>query len=221
MNADQKIIFKSFIPSLLFVSLLWIIKLVEIVGNTSFDNYGVLPRHAEGLIGIITAPLIHANFEHLISNSVPMLILGAILIYFYKEIAMKVFLLVYLLGGFWVWIAGRENYHIGASGVVYGLAAFLFLSGVLRKHSGLMALSFLVVFLYGGLVWGVFPLFKDVSWESHLFGACAGFLCAVVYRKEGPQQKKYLWKPEDDTEKLPYEILVKETEDENNDISNI
>jgi len=200
MNSEQKTIFKSFIPPFLFVLVLWIVKLSEIILDTSFADYGVFPRHPEGLIGIITAPLIHADFEHLISNSIPMLVLGAALIYFYKELAYKVFILSYLLSGFWLWIIGRENYHIGASGVLYGLVTFLFFSGVLRKHTGLMALSLLVVFLYGGLVWGIFPLYKIISWESHLCGSLAGILLAFVYREEGPQRKVYEWELEDENE---------------------
>jgi membrane associated rhomboid family serine protease len=200
MNPEQKSIFRSFIPPFIFVVVLWIIKIIEITFDLNFTDYGVFPRHAEGLIGILTSPLIHADFEHLISNSIPMLVLGAALIYFYKEFALRVFVLVYLLSGFWLWIIGRENYHIGASGVLYGLVTFLFFSGVLRKHTGLMALSLLVVFLYGGLVWGIFPLYKIISWESHLCGSLAGILLAFVYRKEGPQRKVYEWELEEESE---------------------
>lgn len=200
MNPEQKIILKSFFPPLLFTSVLWMVKIIEISVPVNLETYGVLPRHIEGLIGIITSPLVHADFEHLISNSIPLLVLGAGLIYFYKELYLKVFFLVYLLTGFWLWIIGRESYHIGASGVLYGLTSFLFLSGILRKHTGLMALSMLVVFLYGGLVWGIFPLFKIISWEAHLCGSLAGILLAFVYRKEGPQRKEYVWEEESEGE---------------------
>ncbi|MEO5572030.1 MAG: rhomboid family intramembrane serine protease [Bacteroidia bacterium] len=219
MNADQKSIFKSFIPPFIFVLILWIVKFFEIILETNFAEYGVFPRHTEGLIGIISAPLIHADFEHLTSNSIPMLILGATLIYFYKELALKVFILDYLLSGFWLWIIGRENYHIGASGVLYGLVTFLFFSGVFRKHTGLMALSLLVVFLYGSLVWGIFPLYKVISWESHLCGSLAGILLAFVYRKEGPQRKVYEWELEGEGESANDNEIgkVSEGESENND----
>lgn len=200
MNAEQKTILKSFIPPLILVVVLWIVKFLEIILQTSFADYGVFPRHTDGLIGIILSPLIHADFEHLTSNSIPLLVLGAALIYFYKELAYRVFVLSWLLSGFWLWIIGRENYHIGASGVLYGLVTFLFFSGVFRKHTGLMALSLLVVFLYGGLVWGIFPLFKIISWESHLCGSLAGILLAFVYRNEGPQRKVYEWELESEDE---------------------
>ena len=171
---EQQRIVKSFYAPTIFVVFLWIVKLIEIDFNLNFAEYGLLPRHVDGLRGIVTMPFIHSGFDHLISNSVPLIILGASLIYFYRESATKVFLLVYFLDGIWLWLAGRESYHIGASGIVYGLATFLFFSGIFRKYIRLMAISMLVVFLYGGMVWGIFPLFIGISWEAHLFGAIAG-----------------------------------------------
>lgn len=218
MNKEQKLIIKSFFPPILFVALIWLVKIIEITVPVNLDNYGVFPREISGLTGILFTPLIHADFEHLISNSIPLLILGAGLVYFYKEIALKVFLFIYFLSGFWLWLIGRESYHIGASGVVYGLITFLFFSGIIRKHTGLMALSLVVVFLYGGLVWGIFPLFKQMSWEGHLCGSIAGVLLAFVYRKEGPQKKVYEWELEDENESEK----VREGENENgNDQVNI
>lgn len=216
MNREQKIIFRSFIPPLLFVAVLWVIKIAENYFRLDFSSYGVLPGHISGLIGILTSPLIHADYEHLISNSIPLLVLGAGLIYFYRQVALRVFVFVYLLSGLWLWLGGRENYHIGASGVVYGLVTFLFFSGLLRKHTGLMALSLLMAFLYGGFVWGILPIYKVISWEAHLFGSLAGIVCAVWFKNEGLQQKKHEWKPEDDTEKLPYDILENEVEQQLN-----
>lgn len=218
MNAEQKKILKSFISPVIFVALIWLVKIIEITVPVNLDKYGVLPRDVGGLTGIIATPLIHADFEHLISNSIPLLILGAGLVYFYKEIALKVFLLIYLLSGFWLWLIGRESYHIGASGVVYGLITFLFFSGIFRKHTGLMALSLVVVFLYGGLVWGIFPLFKQMSWEGHLCGSIAGMLLAFAYRKEGPQRKVYEWELEDESEG---EKIEGEESDNRNDQINI
>lgn len=173
---------------------------MEIKYFLDFSEYGILPRHVEGLVGILTMPFIHQDFNHLFSNSIPLIILGASLIYFYREASLKVFLLVYLLDGIWLWMGGRESYHIGASGIVYGLASFLFFSGIFRRYIRLMAISMLVVFLYGGMVWGLFPIFIGVSWEAHLFGALAGLLCAWVYRHEGPQRPVYEWENEDDEE---------------------
>jgi len=210
MNQDVKKIIYSFIPGAIFVVLMWIVKLYEIQSGNFLTQWGVLPRELSGLTGIITSPFVHGNFEHLISNSIPMLVVSAGLIYFYKSLAFRVFLLVYLLGGFWLWLGGRESYHIGASGIVYGLTSFLFFSGVLRRDTRLMAISLLVVFLYGGMIWGVFPLFREISWEAHLFGALAGLLVAIVYRKEGPQRKVYEW------EKYSYEDEEEDEDDDEN-----
>lgn len=199
MNSEQKRILSSFYFPVLFVLILWIVKFAEIATGAEFVEYGVYPRQIDGLIGILTMPFIHAGFQHLISNSIPLIILGSSLIYFYRQSALKVFLLIYFLHSFWLWLGGRASYHIGASGLVYGLAAFLFFSGIIRRHTQLMAISMLVVFLYGGMIWGIFPLFIGVSWEAHLAGSLAGILCAWVYRKEGLQKVVFDW-GDDDTD---------------------
>ena len=205
MDKELKVMLYAFIPAAFFVALLWIVKYMEYSSGNNFGEYGVFPRHVEGLKGIITSPFIHNDLEHLTSNSIPLLLLGAALVYFYKELALKVFLLIYFLSGTGLWIGGREVYHIGASGLVYGMAFFLFVSGILRKDTRLLAISLLVVFLYGSMVWGVFPLWRGISWEAHLFGSLAGILCAVAFRNEGPERPKYLWEvePEPETETEP------------------
>lgn len=210
MDKELQSLLKSFIPGAILVLVLWLIKLLEMKSGFLLTEYGVLPRTVEGLKGVITSPLIHGDYKHLISNSVPLLVLGAGLVYFYQSLAFRVFLLVYLLGGFWLWLGGRESYHIGASGIVYGLTSFLFFSGVFRRDTRLMALSLLVVFLYGGMIWGIFPLFIGMSWEAHLFGGLAGLLISFVYRGEGPQRKVYTW--EDETEEVEDETLIPEEE---------
>ena len=132
-----------------------------------------------------------------------MLVLGGCLFYFYKEIAVKIFILIYLITGLCVWFGAREAYHIGASGVVYGLASFLFLSGIIRRDGRLLAITLLVTFLYGSLVWGVFPDFypeKNISFESHFWGLIVGVILALYFRKLGPQRKKYDWEEEEEFE---------------------
>jgi len=188
----------SLILPLLFVFLLWIIKVVDYSDRLNLFTYGVYPRNITGLFGIILSPFIHSDFNHLISNSVPLVILGTGIIYFYRDLAYKVIGFIWLLSGLCVWIGARENYHIGASGLIYGLAAFLFLSGLIRKDIRLAAISLLVVFLYGGLVWGVFPFFPQISWEYHLFGGLSGFLAALLYRKKGPRPIEWSWEREED-----------------------
>jgi membrane associated rhomboid family serine protease len=121
-------------------------------------------------------------------------------------VAWRVLLIIYIMSGFWLWLGGRENYHIGASNIVYGLASFLFLSGIIRKHIGLIAISLLVVFLYGSMVWGLLPVLQKISWEGHLFGTLAGILCAYSFRKEGTQRKRYEWEFEEDDGTPPPQV---------------
>jgi membrane associated rhomboid family serine protease len=162
---------------------------------------GVLPRKPEGLIGIFSCPLIHSDMKHLFANSIPLMILGGCLFYFYREIAIRTFLLVYFITGLCVWAGAREAYHIGASGVVYGLAAFLFFSGIFRRDGKLLAITLLITFLYGSMVWGIFPDFfpnENISFESHFWGLIAGTLLAFYFRKEGPIPKKFDWEDEEE-----------------------
>ena len=203
MNQEKKNILQSLFPPLLFVILLWVIKAGEIVTHTELGFLGIYPLKSTGLIGIITSPMIHSDFKHLFANSIPLFFLGGCLFYFYKEIAVKVFILIYLITGLCVWFGAREAYHIGASGVVYGLASFLFLSGIIRRDGRLLAITLLVTFLYGSLVWGVFPDFypeKNISFESHFWGLIVGVILALYFRKLGPQRKKYDWEEEEEFE---------------------
>ena len=182
-----------------FVFLMWLVKIIEVLFDLDLSNFGIYPLSLEGLPGIIFSPFIHANFEHLFNNSLPLFFLGTALFYFYSEIAVKVSLWTYFLTGILVWLAGRSAWHIGASGLIYGLASFLFFSGIIRKYFRLVALSLLIVFLYGSMVWGIFPnIYKEVSWESHMLGFISGIILAVGYRNEGPQQPVYEWPDEDD-----------------------
>ena len=181
------------------VFLMWLVKIIEVLFDLDFSRFGIYPFSLEGLPGIIFSPFIHANFGHLFNNSLPLFFLGTALFYFYSEIAVKVSLWTYFLTGLLVWLAGRSAWHIGASGLIYGLASFLFFSGIIRRYFRLVALSLLIVFLYGSMVWGIFPnIYKDVSWESHMLGFISGILLAVVYRNEGPRQPVIEWPDEDE-----------------------
>lgn len=150
------------------------------------SRFGIAPREPEGLVGIATAPLLHGDWEHLFNNSTAILALGWCLMYFYPRVALRVVLFTWLLGGLGVWLMGRASFHIGASGVLYGMAAFLFVSGLLHRQRTLMALALLVSFYYGSLIWGILPVMHHVSWESHLCGAVVGAALAVAYRKVPP-----------------------------------
>lgn len=187
---------------LFFVIILWIIESLSVYFNFRLVWLGIIPRTISGIPGIIFSPFVHGNYDHLLSNTLPLLIVGSGLIYFYREIAINVVVMIWLFTGFWVWLAARKESHIGASGLIYGLVCFLFLSGVLRKDTRLLAVSLLVTFLYGSLVWGILPVDQGISWESHLFGSVAGFYCAIFYRKLGPQRPKAQWEIDEETELL-------------------
>ena len=180
---------KSLSIPLIFIFIIWSVKIIEIILDTTFVKYGLYPREIDGLIGIITAPLIHANFTHLISNTFPLLFLGIGISYFYPESAKKVFIIVYIASNILVWFIGRGSYHIGASGIAYGLVTFSFFSGVIRWDRRSIVLSLIVTFLYGSFTWGILPLDEKISWESHLSGAVIGIICAFVFRKSDPYDK--------------------------------
>lgn len=201
-----KMIRGMFFP-LLFVLLLWVIKICEDYSSSNWSFLGIYPRKDWGLWGILFAPLVHGDYAHLISNTIPLFILGSIMFYFYRAIAFQVFFWVYIITGIWVWVAARSAYHIGASGIVYGYVCFLFFSGIFRRDNRLLAMSLLVTFVYGSLIWGIFPFKKGVSWESHLLGSVAGFITAIHFRKEGPQPKKYDWEDESDEEEDTIEYV--------------
>src|ERR1035437_971962 len=200
-NTTSKLFFSILYPGL-FVLILWFIKLFEVVEHIDLYTYGLYPRTIHGLFGIFTSPLLHADFSHLFANSIPLLILGTVIFYFYRTIAFQIFFWVYLMTGVWVWAAARDAYHIGASGLIYGLVTFLFFSGVFRKDQRLLAVSMFVVFLYGSTAWGILPLKNGTSWESHMLGALAGLITAYHLRNEGPANRKYDLGDDDENEKI-------------------
>ena len=176
---------KSIAIPIVFVLMMWIINVIQFLSNIDFGSLGIQPRHIDSLIGIITAPLIHGNWKHLISNSLPLLILGSILFVSYPKTARKVWILIYMLTGILVWLFARGNsYHIGASGIIYGLASFLFFSGFFRMDIKAIAIASGVAIFYGGMVWGILPLEKGVSWESHLLGGIVGLGLSFLFRNQ-------------------------------------
>lgn len=183
----------------LFVLLIWLVFWLDQRFMLDLYHYGIFPRHFDGLWGIVASPLLHGSLTHISNNTLPVLALGMGLFFFYPRIASTVVILSWLLSGIAVWIIGRESYHIGASGLIYALAGFIFLSGVLRRQGNLLALSLLVVFLYGGLIWGLFPIRENVSWEAHLAGGLSGFALALYFRKVGPRRRVYSWEEEEES----------------------
>jgi len=189
----KKFLLSIIIPGFVTV-IMWLVWTSEILFETDLTFLGIYPLSLKGLPGILLSPLLHADIRHLYNNTIPLFLLATGLFYFYSEVALKVFSMTWIITGLLVWLAGRDAWHIGASGLIYGIASFLFFSGILRKYFRLVALSLLVVFLYGSMVWGIFPdIYRNVSWESHMLGFVSGILLSVWFRDEGPQAPVYEW----------------------------
>ena len=180
-----------------FVLFIWLVFWFEVRFGYSFNEFGVFPRTLSGLRGIVFSPFIHSNIEHLYHNSIPLFVLSAALFYFYRPIAWKVIIYGILLSGFLTWCIGRPSNHIGASGLIYVLMSFTLFKGIFAKHLRLIAVSLLVVFLYGSMIWYVFPVKENMSWEGHLSGLVVGFIFALIFRSSIAKPKKYAWERDD------------------------
>ncbi|WP_163711189.1 rhomboid family intramembrane serine protease [Mangrovibacterium lignilyticum] len=197
-QTEKKIFRYSMVFPAIFLLGFWLVFIIENVLDNQFAKFGIFPRTIEGLRGILFSPFIHGSLKHLFANSVPFFVLSVALFYFYRNLAWRIFWLIYLFSGVCVWVGAREAWHIGASGLIYGLGSFLFFSGILRNDVKLLTISIIVVFLYGGMFWGMFPIEKGISWESHLWGAASGFILSIFYRKQGPQRSQFEWEFEED-----------------------
>lgn len=200
MSEEKKRFVYSLVFPGFFLLLLWAVKFFETGMEISLAQGGVYPRTFPGLRGILFSPLIHGDWKHLINNSMPVFLLSIALFYFYRDISYKIWFLIYFIGGVLLWSLGRQAYHIGASGLIYGLATFLFLSGLIRKVRSLTAISLLVVFWYGSMVWGLLPFDFEVSFEAHISGAVSGVILAIVYRDQGPEPDRSELEEEEDPE---------------------
>jgi membrane associated rhomboid family serine protease len=184
-----------------FVGLLWVINLMNWSLDLDPALSGIRPRQWWGLPGIVFAPLVHANFEHLVSNTPPLLVLASAMLFLYPNAVLRVLPAVWLGTGAAVWVFGRESVHFGASGLVYGFASYVFVAGVLRRDRRAIAAALAVWFLYGSMVWGVLPTPFGVSWETHLAAALIGIACAIALRRRDiPPRKRYAWEDEKDNE---------------------
>lgn len=184
MNREEenRLLYLSIFMPMVFIALMWIVHVFSYVTQLDLSRFGIMPKHISGLPGILFSPFIHGDWQHLLSNTIPFLVLSFLMIFNYRKVAFKAFVFIWLFGGFLLWMTGRENYHIGASGLIYGMAFFIFFSGVFRKNMQAIALSLFVVFLYGSIVWGLFPLDIKISWEGHTMGAVCGALSAFYFR---------------------------------------
>lgn len=190
----------AFIIAGIIVLSMWLVYWAQHLFRFDFYQLGVLPQTLSGLKGIIFMPLIHDKFEieHIVNNSFATFFLTSALFYFYKEIAFKVVFFGWILTGLFLWMYALNNgsYHVGMSGVIYVLAGFLFTSGAIRHYMPLQAISLFVVFIYGSMIWGIFPMKAHVSWEGHFVGLIIGIALAYIYKSKGPQRPKYLYEIE-------------------------
>ena len=199
---ERQKFFGSLIIPMIIVAIMWLVKIIEVSYGIRLGHWGITPHTAHGLIGIFTLPFLHGNWEHLLSNTIPILVLGTALYYCYPTLANRVMLITYLGSGLLTWCIGDPSTtHIGASALVYGLNLFLITSGFIRGNRMLIVISLIMVFLYGSFIWGMIPSLaipQNISWEGHLSGALIGILLAVFLRKEGPQKEVYQWEDDDE-----------------------
>ena len=164
-----------------FAALLYVVYFIGLF--VPITKFGIIPRTTNGLIGVFTAPFLHGGIRHLLSNTIPLITLLIVLNTIYPTKTLAVFLFVTLAGGMLVWIFGRDANHIGASGLIYGLVAFLIVNGILEKKYIPILVSIGIGVVYGGLIWGIFPSVRSyISWEGHLFGAVSGVLIAFLLK---------------------------------------
>jgi membrane associated rhomboid family serine protease len=186
----------------LFILLIWLVYWSEIRFGYRFNNYGVFPRTWQGLRGILFSPFIHGSLKHVWNNTVPLFLLSAAVIYFYRSQRWTIFLIGLLGSGLITWVIGREANHIGASGFIFMLMSFIFFKGIITGYYRFVAVSLIIMFLYGGMLWYLFPIEPHISWEGHVGGFSTGFLLAVflpvVYSKDTYEWEKEEFVPEND-----------------------
>jgi len=203
-NNDRKKFFGSLAIPALLTTLMGVVKVAEMAFSVDLGVWGLVPRTLRGLIGVLTMPLLHGSWEHLMANTPAVLVLGTALYYCYPTLANRVMMFSWIASGLLTWIIGiPESVHVGASALIYSLNLFLILSGFIRGNRMLIVISLIMVFLYGSFIWGMIPSLaipQHISWEGHLSGALVGTALALLYRKEGPQKEVYHWDEEEDDE---------------------
>jgi membrane associated rhomboid family serine protease len=190
IDPEKRRFVHSIILPLFFAASMLLVMAARTHFGFEWHMLGIYPRSLSGAKGILLSPLLHSGWEHFYNNILSFTVLSVCLFYFYRGVSYRVFAAVYLASGLLLWIGGRPAYHIGASGLIYALASFLFFSGLMRRHIPLLSISLFVAFLYGGMVWGMVPLpdQERISWEGHLLGFAAGLGAALVFLREGPQK---------------------------------
>lgn len=223
MNAERKKFFGSLAIPALLAAIMLTVKVIETAFGINMSRWGITPQTAHGLIGVLTLPFLHGSWEHLLTNIVPVLVLGTALYYCYPTLANPVMLVTWIFSGLFTWCIGNpSSIHIGASALIYGLNLFLIVSGFIRRNRQLTVISLIMVFLYGGFIWGMIPALaklQNISWEGHLSGAIVGIALALILRKKGPQKEEHHWDDDQDDEdgddgEKPYWDVPTPTDDE-------
>ena len=178
---------------LMILFAIWLVFWYQVRIDSGIKNFGIRPQKLEGLVGIVTSPFLHGDISHIYNNSIPLLVLTVALFYFYNRIAWKVLGFGVLFSGLLTWIIASSGNHIGISGLIYVLVSFMFFKGIFAKHYRLIALSLVVIFLYGSMIWYVFPIKSGMSWEGHLSGLITGLIFALIFRKQVAKPKRYVW----------------------------
>ncbi|MFN0031240.1 MAG: rhomboid family intramembrane serine protease [Flavobacteriales bacterium] len=193
---DKQKIFDAILVSIFFMFICWIVFAFEHLLSYNLSSHGLRPRTVEGLAGIFSMHFLHGDFKHISHNTLGFLVLNTFLFYFYRDIAWKVFFYIFLFGPIMLWLVGRSSNHIGASLLIYGLFAFITVSGFIRKNPPLLRAAFVIIIYYGSLVWYLLPIEPRISFEGHISGFIAGLVCAIAFRKQGPQRKLYQYETE-------------------------
>jgi membrane associated rhomboid family serine protease len=199
VTTDTRRLRIAFFAVLSFTLLLWVVELTETIGGLDFTHLGIYPRRVSGLAGVLLAPFIHGSFKHLFANTAPIIVIGTLLLFTYPRAAKILLPVVYLGGGVLVWLFARQAYHIGASGITFGMLFFILTLGIIRWEQRAIAIALVVFFLYGGTIWGVLPTAPEISFESHLSGALIGLVLAFLlrHRDAPPPREEYSWENEE------------------------
>jgi membrane associated rhomboid family serine protease len=187
----QEISLAFMLTPLLLLVLIWLVFIIDKGFNLQLFEFGIYPKRWQSLLGLVFSPLIHGDIKHIGNNSIPLFVLLSVIYFFYPRNARPVLWFSWIFSGVMVWFFARESYHIGASGLIYAFASFIFFSGILRSNANLLAVSLLVVFLYGGLVWGLVPIEERVSYEGHISGGIIGVLMALYFRNSAPRSFRH------------------------------
>ncbi len=189
-----------------FVALMWTVFVLQQILPFDLARLGLRPRDPMGLLGLLTTPLLHGNLSHIGSNTMPLFVGGVAMLYLYPNSSLRALPMIYVGSAALAWTFARPSIHIGASGLVYGILTFVFISGILRRDMRSVGVSLMVWFFYGSMIWGVFPAGRSMSWELHASGMAIGLVLALMFWSwDRPPVKKYDWEDEDDEEDLDFD----------------